>query len=236
MRPKGRPAASSPLDRAAAQRVVVEPPPAHAAYRGQQLIVVGLTGDRIDGGGVDDQQWSGGELVKEARIRLVEPFEVLAVDMLLVIDAAAGDALEQYVYRCLQVHDQVGRRRTNVELDVELLVEGELVVIQRDAREQAILLQQVVRDSDRVEQVCLLQRLKLLGALQQKVQLRRQGCGTRIAVEALEEGVVLGLLEDRLRAEALAETPDEAGLTDADRPFHHDELVERNTCHVTRAA
>ena len=55
-------------------------------------------------------------------------------------------ALDQRVGRGLQVDDQVGRGRLRRELGVDLLVEPELVVGQRQAREQRVLLEQEVGD------------------------------------------------------------------------------------------
>ena len=72
------------LDGAAAQRIVVEPPAAHPFDGRQQLVVVTLVADRVDGGGIDDEQRRRVELVEEARVGLVEPLEIAAIDVLLV--------------------------------------------------------------------------------------------------------------------------------------------------------
>src|SRR5579859_1535792 len=80
------------LHRAAAQRVVVKTPLAHAAHGGEELVIVVLIRHRVDGRGVDDEKGGGVELVEEARVGLVQPLEVAAVDVLLVVDAAPGDA------------------------------------------------------------------------------------------------------------------------------------------------
>ncbi len=146
---------------------------------------------------------------------------------------APPDALEQHVDGRLQVDHQIGLRRADVELGIQLLVERVFVVIERDAREQPVLLQQIVRNAYRREQVRLVERGELLRALQQEVQLRRQGRGARVPVEALEERVLRRLLQHRLGGETLAQAPRQARLADADRSFDHDELVERFVRHVT---
>ena len=161
--------------------------------------------------------------MKEARVSLVEALEVLPLDVLLEFDAAPGDALEQHVDRGLQVHDEIRLRRADVEPGVELLVEGELGVLECHSREQPVLLEQVVRHAQRREQVRLLERGELLGALQQEVQLCRQGAGARVAVEALEERVLRRLLEHPLGGEADAQASREARLADTDRTLDDDE-------------
>ena len=108
---------------------------------------------------------------------------------------------------------------------MDLLVEAELRIVQGDAREQPILLQQVVRDPHLGEEVLLVEGGELLATLKEKIELRRQRAGARSLVEALEGRVLRRIHQHRLSREALGETPGEARLADAYRPFHHDELV-----------
>jgi len=51
---------------------------------------------------------------------------------------------------------------------VHLFVESELLLVEREAREQAILVEQIIGDAYRREQVLLAQRRELLGALNRK--------------------------------------------------------------------
>src|SRR2546429_7831863 len=83
----------------------------------------------------------------------------------------------------------------------------------------------LIRDAHGAEQVLLLERGQLLRALEQKVELGRQGRRARVAVEALEKRILRPLLQHALGREAGAQTASEARLADADRPFDHDELV-----------
>ncbi len=46
-------------------------------------------------------------------------------------------------------------------------------------------------------------------------------------IEALQERILVGLLENQLAAEAARQPPGEAGLADADRPFDHDQAMRR---------
>src|SRR6185437_7491713 len=70
--------------RLASHRVVVQASPLHAPDRGQQLVIIRLIVDRIDGGGVDDEKRRGLELVEETCIRFIEAHQVIALDVLLV--------------------------------------------------------------------------------------------------------------------------------------------------------
>jgi hypothetical protein len=69
----------------------------------------------------------------------------------------------------------------------------------------------------------LIERGELLGALEQEVQLRRKGSRARIAIEALQKGILRGLLEHRLPRQALAQLARETRLADTDRTFDDDE-------------
>ena len=73
----------------------------------------------------------------------------------------------------------------------------------------------------------LAQLLHLPGALEQEIELRLERRRARIAVEALEERVVLALLEHEVAAEARGEPAREARLADADRALHDHEPVRR---------
>ena len=72
--------------------------------------------------------------------------------------------------------------------------------------------QQIVADPHRREQVLLVQGGELLRPLEEKVELRGQRAVAGIAVEALQERILGGLLEDGLRFEARAKTTRESRL------------------------
>jgi hypothetical protein len=82
----------------------------------------------------------------------------------------------------LQVDDQVRHGRVDRQPFVDLLVQRVLLVVERDAREQAVLVEQEVGDAHGREQVGLLQRLHLPRALEQEDRAAREtrsraGCG-----------------------------------------------------------
>src|SRR6185312_11923668 len=103
-------------------------------------------------------------------------------------------------------------------------------IIERDACKQPVLLQQIVADPQGREQVLLVQGSKLLRPLEEKVELRGQRAVARIAVEALQERILGGLLENGLRFEARAQTTRESRLADSDRTLDHDEMVRYVSC------
>ena len=165
--------------------------------------------------------------MKEARVRLLQLLQILPLDVLLVANAAALDALEQHVDRRLQVDHEIRRRRVDCEPRVYLFVENELLVIEREPREQTILVEQVVRNAHCVEQIVLANVFELARPLKQKEQLRLQRRRARIAIETLEKRIVVRLLQNQLAAEAPRKTSRQAGLADADRTFNDDKAVRR---------
>src|ERR1700761_2697643 len=98
----------TPLDPTATQWIVVEASALHPLNRLQQFIVVSLVVNRIDRSSIDNEERRSLEFMEEARIRLVQPFQVLPLDVLFVVDAAFGNALQQYVHRRLQVDYEIG--------------------------------------------------------------------------------------------------------------------------------
>ena len=59
----------------------------------QQAGVIAVAADEVDLGGIDDQHRRRVELEEEPRIGLDQSLEIAALDRLLVLDAAARDAL-----------------------------------------------------------------------------------------------------------------------------------------------
>src|SRR5690606_30243911 len=174
--------------------------------------------------GVDDQQWRIIVVQKEFAVGSVYFFEIGSVDALLVPDAALTDALRQHIGGGLQINHQIGRGCVQRQLLVDLVVERVFIGVEIDACEQSILGNEKVCDSGRCEQIALAPVLQLLCALEQEKQLRRQRDLARIAVEALEKRILVGLFEHDLMAEGFRQAPRQRGLADADRAFHSNEL------------
>src|SRR5918993_1619541 len=175
----------------------------HAQYALQQLFIVGFAVDRVNGRRIDDQKRSSIEVIEKSRVGVAEALEVLGLDELFVRNAAVGHSLQQDLSRSLQIHNQIRRRRIELQRICDLVVEPELVWVQVQLGEQSILLQQEVGDPDRREHVALANLLDLSRALKQEKQLCRQRRLLAIAVEPLEKRVLFGLLEYQLAGEAL---------------------------------
>ncbi len=105
---------------------------------------------------------------------------------------------------------------------VHLLVEPELRVRQVQAREQRVLVEQEVADRRAAEHVELAHSPQLVHALEQERELGRKREASHVLVEALEERIVLGPLEQFLAVDSMRELPGKAGLAGADRPFDDD--------------
>ena len=178
--------------------------------------------DEIDFRGVDDEQRRGFVAEEEIIVGVVEVGDVLARHGALEVAPAQLDVLHQPVDRRLQVHHQVGLRERLFHVGRELVVEMQLVVLQVEMREDADLFENVIGDEELREQLLLRQRLQLLVAGEQEEELRLEGVALGMLVEALEEGIVLELLQHELAAEALVQQPRQAGLAGADHTFDRD--------------
>ena len=200
------------------------PPPCLADLREQQLIV-DLVVDGIDGRRIDDEQGRGLVAVEEPGIGLRELLQIAALDVLLVADPPLRDAIDQHVHGRLQVHHEIGFRRIDHHPLVHPFIEGVFRIVERHPREQPVLVEQIVRDAHGAEQVFLTHFLQLPGALEQEEQLRLKRRRARVLVEALQERILIGLLQDELPAQRLRQAARETGLPYADRSFDHDEFL-----------
>src|SRR5690606_6517576 len=162
------------------------------------------------------------EIIKESRVGIAQPFQIVLFDLLLITDPAARDAAHQHVRRSLQIHDEIRRRRIEIERSRHLIVQPELVGIEIQLGEEPILLDQKIRYTHRREQVALSNLLDLPGALEQKEQLRRQSGVFAIAIEALEKRILIRLLQNQLAREARRQALRQTGLADAYRSLHDD--------------
>ena len=159
--------------------------------------------------------------MKEARVGIDQLLEIIALHAAFVGDTAAVDAFEQHVGGCLQVDHHVRSRHLQAHLGVDLFIQAQLVVVEVDAREHGVLLQQKIGHRAAGEQVALFERLDLTGALEQKEQLGRERVMAARGVETLQKRIFLRLFEQHAGVEGLGQATGQAGLADADRSFHH---------------
>src|SRR5690606_13386731 len=102
-------------------------------------------------------------------------------------------------------------------------VQGHFLPVEVYFREQAIFREMEIGNADRRKEVRLSQLLELARSLEQEEKLRRQ-CGIlAIAIEALQEWILLHVLEHDLAVETFGEAFRQAGLADANRAFDNDE-------------
>src|SRR3569832_1610850 len=183
-----------------------------------ELGIIPLVLHTIDNGGIDDQQRRGIVVIEEQRISIGETLQIGRIHQTLVGD----DALEQHPDRRLQIDHKIRLRRHHREVLINLLVQLQLIIIEGELREEAILLQQEVADQAAAEHIALPQMLQLLHALQQKRQLGRQRGLARVLIKALEKGIVLSTLQQQFTAEGRSEPTRKTGLADAYRSLDDD--------------
>src|SRR5690606_38559194 len=125
------------------------------------------------------------------------------------------------------IDHEVGHRRIDCEPCIHLLIEPVLLFVERELREEAILVDQIIRDTHGIEEIVLTNVFELSRPLEQEEELRLQSGCARILVEALEKRVLVRLLENEIAPEAARESAREARLADADGSFHHDQTMRR---------
>src|SRR3569833_2459194 len=187
-----------------------------------ELGIIPLVLHPIDIGGIDDQQRRGIVVIEEQRISIGETLQIGRFHQTLVGDAALLDALEQHPDRRLQIDHKIRLRRHHREVLINLLVQLQLIIIEGELREEAILLQQEVADQAAAEHIALPQMLQLLHALQQKRLLGRQRGLARVLIKALEKGIVLSTLQQQFTAEGRSEPTRKSGLVVAYRSLDDD--------------
>src|SRR5690554_2617113 len=101
-------------------------------------------------------------------IGLVECAEVIAADVLFDRQTALSNTITQHVQRRLQIDHQIGAGRIDGELVVNLLINIQLIIVQRDLREQLVFFDKKIRYSYWLKNIVLTKCLQLVGALKQK--------------------------------------------------------------------
>ena len=132
-------------------------------------------------------------------VRLVQLLDVAGVHVLFVGPAPPGDAAHQRFRIRLQVDDHVGGHDLELEPADEPVVQRQLLFGEVEAREDPILLEQVVRHRALAEQLHLAQVALLLEAAEQKVHLGLKRVSLAVLVEVLEKRVLFDFLEHELR-------------------------------------
>ena len=190
--------------------------------RGQEELDVLLVVDEVEPLAVHDQERGSLERVEVSAVRVGEACQVLRRDPALEVHAAPMHAFDQRVDGRLQIDDEVRRGRLRLQVRIDLLVESVLGIGQVEPREQRVLVEQEIADRQAAEHVELADPGQLVRALEQERELGREGEAGHVAVEALEERILLGALEELLAVDVAREHAGEARLAGADRAFDDD--------------
>jgi len=81
--------------------------------------------------------------------------QILCGELRLLGPAARFDALHEHFRGRLQVHDEIGAGRPLRQQVIELLVEQHLAVVEVEVREELALLEDVVGERHRLEELAL---------------------------------------------------------------------------------
>src|SRR5262249_24917588 len=118
--------------------------------------------------------------------------------------------------------DQVGAGNLRVEELEDPSIEGQLVRIERDPGEDAVLGEEVVAHPAGGIDAVLLELALLAIALEGEEELGLKGMAFGVFVELAQKRVVFDSLEDQLRPEFRGKPPSEGRLSDADGPLDRD--------------
>src|SRR5205823_14585906 len=173
------------------KRNVVLYPLSHAPDLLDQVGQIAAVLDEVDVRAVDHEKRGLRVMVEEVPKCLREPAEILRRDGALVVPLAFPEVPLQHLRSGLEVDDEVRPRELPVEELVDLLVQAELIRVERDLREDGIPGEHVVRHRPLREQVELLDRVLLAVALEQEEQLGLERMLLRVLVELPEKRVLL---------------------------------------------
>ena len=178
--------------------------------------------DEIQPRAVDDEQRRCIVSVEVAAVRFGEAGKVGRGYLPLELDAAPVHALDQRVDRRLEVDHEVRCGGLRLQVRIDLFIELVLGIGKVQPGEQRVLVEQEIADGHVAEHVELADTRQLVHALKQERELGRQRKTRHVAVEALEERVLLGPFEQFFAAHVVRERPCEAGLAGPDRPLDDD--------------
>ena len=174
--------------------------------------------------GVDDQQRRAVVVVEEMVVGVDQLGQILLGELPLEGALPAADPCHAGGDVGGEVDDQIGARHLRLERRVELLVEHQLVVGERQVGEDPVLLEAVVGHQELLEELALHRLLLLLEPLEDEVELGLEGRARTVLVEVGEERVV-DVLEHAHRLEPAGDQVDERRLADPDRAVDRDVAV-----------
>src|SRR5437773_7795615 len=164
-------------------------------------------------------------MIEKTVVAVSEQGEILAGDGPLEFYSAPAHPLVQDLRLRLEVDDQIGFRRLRLERVVDLLIQVQLLPREGEPREQRVLLEEEIADREPREEIHLLELPQLAYPMEKEEQLRRQREAGHVLVEARQERILLRPLQDQGRVQPAGQSPGEARLADADRPFDDDVVI-----------
>ena len=168
-------------------------------------------------------------------VRLDQLAEVLVVrqrDGVRILLQSLPYALPHQVRRRLQIDDQVGRDEVGGQQVVQPLIDEQLVVVQIEVGVDLVLVEEVVRDDQLIEQIGLPQRRLLPVPREQRKQLRLERRARTTGVQVGDERVV-GIVENRCRVEPKCEMSGQGRLAGANRTFDGEVLKVQSASEYT---
>ena len=101
--------------------------------------------------GVDDQQRCCVVFVKDAAIAFAQAMHIVFRNAGFHRNAALLDAIDQGLWFGLQIDDEIRQRCLRTQVIIQLLVERQLIVAQRQARKDRVFVEQEIGDDTRIE-------------------------------------------------------------------------------------
>src|SRR6516225_7167309 len=204
------------------KRNVVLYPLFHAPDFLDQVGEVAAVLHEVDVRAVDHEKWGLCIMMKEGPESFRQALQVLRGDAALEVPVTLTNSSEEHIGPGFEVDDQVGPGNLRVEELEDLTIEGQLVRIERDPGEDAVLGEQVVPPPAGGIDAVLLELALLPVALEGEEERGLKGMAFGVFVELTQKRVVFDSLEDQLRPEFRGKPPSEGRLSDADGPLDRD--------------
>jgi hypothetical protein len=132
---------------------------------------------------IDDEQRRVLVMEEEMIEGIVQAAQILLRDPLLEASPAPADPLEERAGRGLEINDEIGIHDLPLELIEQPVVQHELVVLENDVGEDAVLGEEIVGDDELGEEVALRDFALLPEPVQKEEQLRLEGVRVSIVIE-----------------------------------------------------
>src|SRR5436305_2526456 len=175
--------------------------------------------DEVDVVGINHQQVRRGVVKKEVLVRFDDLFDVVVADRQLPRSILAPQTFLQHIRTRLQINHKIRRGQLFAEVVVVAVINSQFAVVEVDAGEQLVFLEDVIADNRFVRTA--LERPQLLETPHQKGKLRLKGRPRLSIVEGSEKWIVLGL-GNALCVQTIRNDARKRALAYSDRTFQGD--------------